>query len=465
MPAPLEALEAVRVGQKEGLEAGLAYERAAAGRLAVSGACRNLIGLFLQGEAAKKLPAALRAASPRREGGESTEVKRVGVIGGGVMGAGIAQLAAVKGFSVVIQEVDTAALGAGLLRVQELFAKAIERRVLSPAEAQKRLALIKGTVSWDGFKDVDVVVEAVVEDLEIKRKLFRELDSWGRPTTVLASNTSSLQIAQIGEGLNHPERVAGLHFFNPVHKMPLVEVVRTPSTSTEAQALLTGWALALGKVPVQVADSPGFVVNRILMPYLNEAILVLAEGLPIVKIDLTMRRFGMPMGPLELLDEIGLDVAAHVATAMRPILGERFEINPGFEQMRSNGLLGQKTGRGFYNHKNDKRRPNALAENLLKGKKMAPAASLPLAARLAEARERMVLLMVNEAAQVLGEGVVSAAGDINLAMVLGTGWAPQRGGPLGYLKQRGRADVVRALEELAGRYGKRYEPCADLRKG
>lgn len=387
------------------------------------------------------------------------------MVGGGVMGAGIAQLAAVKGCAVVIQEIDEEALGSGLMRVQELFARAVERRVLSPAEAQKRLALVKGTTTWDGFKDADVIVEAAVEDLQIKRKLFREMDSWSHPATVLASNTSSLLVAQIGEGLSHPERVAGLHFFNPVHKMPLVEVARTPTTSTEALARLTAWALALGKVPVQVGDSPGFVVNRILMPYLNEAILLLAEGLPILKIDVAMRRFGMPMGPLELLDEIGLDVAAHVAGAMRPLMADRFEINPGFEQMRRQGWLGQKSGRGFYNHKNDKRRPNTLAENLLKDKRPALSASLPLAARLAEARERMVLLMVNEAARVLDEGVAASAGDVNLAMVLGTGWGPHRGGPMGYLKQRGRADVVRALEELAARYGKRFEPCAALRQG
>jgi 3-hydroxyacyl-CoA dehydrogenase/enoyl-CoA hydratase/3-hydroxybutyryl-CoA epimerase len=457
MPAPLEALEAVRVGQQQGMEAGLAYERTAAGRLAVSPACRNLIGLFLQTEAAKKLPAELRQVLPG-------EVKRVGVVGSGVMGAGIAQLAAVKGASVVIQEVDEPALGAGLVRVQELFARAVERRVLSPAEAQKRLALIKGTVSWDGFKDVDVVIEAAVEDLQVKQKLFREMEGRVRPTTVLASNTSSLSVTQMQEGLKHPERVAGLHFFNPVHKMPLIEVAHTQATSTPALALLAQWAIALGKVPIQVADRPGFVVNRILMPYLNEAVLLVSEGLPIVRIDQAMRRFGMPMGPLELLDEIGLDVAAQVAGSMQTLLAGRFEISPAFERMRSNGWLGQKSKRGFYNHKGGKKKPNPLAENLLKSSQPAPSSTLPLAARLVEARERMVLLMVNEASLVLSEKVAADARDIDLAMILGTGWAPHRGGPLCYAKERGRTDVVQALEGLAARYGKRFEPCEGLRQ-
>ncbi len=443
------------------MEPGLAFERSAAGRLAVSAACRNLIGLFLEGEAAKKVGQAFQpdTSKPVRLESLTYEVKHVGVIGGGVMGAGIAQLAAIKGASVVIQEVNEEALGAGLVRVQELFARAIDRRLLSPAEAQKRLALVKGTVSWEWFRDVDVVVEAAVEDLEVKQKLFRELEARVRPAAVLASNTSSLSITRMSEGLKNPERVAGLHFFNPVHKMPLVEVVRTSATTPQALALLAQWAIALGKIPVQVADSPGFVVNRILMPYLNEAVLLAAEGLPILKIDLAMRRFGMPMGPLELLDEIGLDVAAHVANSMRPFFADRFDINPAFEQMRSQGWLGQKSGRGFYNHKRDRKKPNPLAENLLKSIQHAPPSPLPAAARLAEARERMVLLMVNEAAMVLAEKVAASARDIDLAMVLGAGWAPHRGGPLRYAEQRGQADVVRALKDLAGRYGKRFEPC------
>jgi 3-hydroxyacyl-CoA dehydrogenase/enoyl-CoA hydratase/3-hydroxybutyryl-CoA epimerase len=457
MPAPMEALEAVRTGIREGMTAGLAYERAAAGRLGTSPACRNLIALFFQREKARKLPDEFRGVTP-------AEVRRVGVVGAGVMGAGIAQLAAFKGGKVVVQEVSQAALDAGLARITDLFRKAVERRLLTEPESVERLSAIQGTLSWEGFDNVDLVVEAAVEDLEAKRAVFRQMEARTRPTAVLATNTSSLSVERLQEGLLHPERVAGLHFFNPVHKMPLVEVARAPASSDQALATLTQWALHLGKEAVQVRDSPGFVVNRVLMPYLNEAVLLVSEGLDVAQVDRVMRRFGMPMGPLELLDQIGLDVAAHVARSMEPVLAGRFEPNPAFERLRGAGLLGQKNGRGFYLHGGKKSRVNAEAQSLLRGDRPPVPSALPPAARLSEGRERMVLLMVNEAALCLGEQLAAGAEAIDLAMVLGTGWAPHRGGPLRYADDRGAADVVQALGRLAERHGRRFEPCAELKR-
>jgi 3-hydroxyacyl-CoA dehydrogenase/enoyl-CoA hydratase/3-hydroxybutyryl-CoA epimerase len=451
MPAPTEAIEAIRTGLKEGMGAGLAYERAAAGRLALSAASRNLVTLFLQRDKARKLA----------EG--SPDVRRVGVVGAGVMGAGIAQLAALKGCEVVVQEVNRPALDAGLQRLDDLFRKAVERRVLPEDEARQRRAAVRGTVAWEGFTDVDVVIEAAVEDLEVKRNLFRELENRTRPDTVLATNTSSLPVARLQEALRNPGRVAAMHFFNPVHKMPLVEVARTPKTEEKAADLLRRWAVALGKTPVVVGDGPGFVVNRVLMPYLNEAVLLIVEGMKIKDVDKVMKRFGMPMGPLQVLDEIGLDVAAHVAKTMEPALVGRFEPNPAFEKMRAAGWLGAKNGIGFFVHKGKNLTANTAAESLLRQGQPAGGAALPPAARLAEARERLVLLMVNEAALALNEGLADAD-TIDLAMVFGTGWAPHRGGPLRYADDRGVADVVRALEALARSHGKRFEPCAELRR-
>jgi 3-hydroxyacyl-CoA dehydrogenase/enoyl-CoA hydratase/3-hydroxybutyryl-CoA epimerase len=451
MPAPLEVVAAVRKGLKEGMNEGLKYEREAAGRLAASPACQNLVTLFVQREQARKAP-------------NAPDVKRVGVVGAGIMGAGIVQLAAVKGCEVVVQEINASALEAGLKRVDDLFRKAVERHVMGAEEAQQRRAAVKGTIAWEGFADLDVVVEAAVEDLEIKRNLFRELERRVGERTVLATNTSSLPLRQLTSGLSHPHRVAAMHFFNPVHKMPLVEVAGASSTDATATALLTRWAIALGKTPVLVGDSPGFVVNRILMPYLNEALLLLAEGLGIRDIDRIMKRFGMPMGPLELLDEIGLDLAAHVAKTMQPVLGERFEFNPAFEKMTAAGWLGNKKGIGFYLHKGRKKKTlNKAAEAMLREGKSAVALNLPLAARVADARERMVLLMVNEAAMALEEGLANAD-SIDLAMVFGTGWAPHRGGPLRYADTRGISDVVRALQTLADRLGKRFAACGELQK-
>jgi 3-hydroxyacyl-CoA dehydrogenase/enoyl-CoA hydratase/3-hydroxybutyryl-CoA epimerase len=457
MPAPAEALEAVRIGISRGMTAGLTQEREGAARLALSPACRNLVRLFFQRENARKLPADL-APIAEAQG----PVKRLGVVGAGVMGAGIAQLAALRGCEVVIQEVNDAALAAGMKRVDDLFAKAIERRLIDTYEAGQRRAGVRGTVAWEGFDRTEVVIEAAVEQLEVKRNLFREM-ARRAPSAVLASNTSSLALSRLEDGLDRPGRLAGMHFFNPVHKMPLVEVVRTPSTSPEALAKLMRLAIDLGKTPVLVGDGPGFVVNRILMPYLDEALRLVGEGLRIKEIDRLMRRFGMPMGPLELLDQIGLDVAAHVATLVREQLGEEAPANLVFAEMAKNGWLGQKTGEGFYIHKKRSAKVHKAAQEMLRTQPGATASPLPPAVRLVDARERLVLLMVNEAARVLDRGLVDAD-TIDLAMVFGTGWAPHRGGPLRYADDRGLADVVRALDALAARLGPRFFACAELKR-
>jgi 3-hydroxyacyl-CoA dehydrogenase/enoyl-CoA hydratase/3-hydroxybutyryl-CoA epimerase len=312
-----------------------------------------------------------------------------------------------------------------------------------------------------------VVVEAAVEDLTAKKKIFQELAARTKPDAVLATNTSSLSVALLQEGVAHPERVAGQHFFNPVHKMQLVEVARAPATDDATLATLAQWAIKLGKLPVLVRDSPGLVVNRVLMPYLNEAVLLVAGGLQIGQIDEAMRHFGMPMGPLQLLDQIGLDVAAQVAQAMQPVLAGRFAPNPAFELMTEKGWFGQKSGKGFYDHQTKRPTPNVLAQNLLQSEVPSAAspldAALPVAVRLREARERMVLPMVNEAALVLADGIVADAGTLDVALVFGSGWAPHRGGPLHYAEQRGVAGVVQALADLAARHGPRFQPCAALK--
>ncbi|HJT79330.1 MAG TPA: 3-hydroxyacyl-CoA dehydrogenase NAD-binding domain-containing protein [Gemmataceae bacterium] len=449
MPAPYEALEAVRTGLMQGPEAGFAREREAIGRLAMTPACRNLVGVFFAREQARKLSAEAKRQVTER-------VRRVGVVGAGTMGAGIAQLAALRGAEVVIQEVNEAALGAGILKVNALFHKAAERGLLTDAERRQRLAAVKGTVTWEGFADADLVIEAALEDLEVKRALFAEMEEHTRPSAILATNTSSLSVGALQEGLSHPERVAALHFFNPVHKMELVEVGRTPRTSAETVSLLRDWAILLGKTPVVVKDSPGFVVNRILMPYLNEAVLLVGEGMPVEEIDRVMHRFGMPMGPLELLDQVGLDVAAHIARAMGPLFGDRFPPNRAFEQMVEHGWLGHKRGWGFYRYQRKGKKVNEAAVELLRQGVSGVSAW--------EARERMVLGMVNEAAACVGEGLTDRAEAIDLAMILGTGWAPHRGGPLHYADARGPAEVAAALGELARRLGPRFEPSAELRR-
>jgi 3-hydroxyacyl-CoA dehydrogenase/enoyl-CoA hydratase/3-hydroxybutyryl-CoA epimerase len=461
MPAPWAALQAIRVGLSKGMETGLAQEREAVGLLATTPACRNLIELFLQREQARKLPQAMQADG-------QPPIRHVGVVGAGTMGAGIAQLAALKGCEVVIREVNDTALAAGILRILALFNKAAERGLITGEEYQRRLAAVHGTTAWKGFADLDLVIEAVVEDVEIKQGVFRELAQQAPPSAILATNTSSLGVQPLVSGIRNPDRIAGLHFFNPVHKMPLVEVVRAKETSAETVTALIRWTIQIGKTPVVVRDSPGFVVNRILMPYVNEAVLLASEGLPVERIDRAMRRFGMPMGPLELLDQVGLDVAAHIARSMEPVFGARFAPSPVFRRMKEKGWLGQKTRVGFYRHGRRKLHVNpGVAELLREGASPSSSAWLKGLApddQMHQARDRMVCLMVNEATACLGSQLAESAAVIDLAMVLGTGWAPHRGGPLRYGADRGFAEIVMVLQDLAQKLGPRFEPGPDLRR-
>ena len=466
MPAPYEALRAVQAGISQGIEAGLAAERKAARRLATSRASRNLIHLFFQREAARK-------PYEGYDRGAVRPIHRVAVVGAGTMGAGIAQLAAIRGCAVTVREVNDNALTAGMQRIAELFHKAVENRVLAREAALQKLEAIRGTTAWDGFAETDLVVEAVVEDLQIKQALFRDLEERTSAGAILATNTSSFLVSDIVQG-KYPERVGGLHFFNPVHKMPLVEVIQAQRTTEQTLAGLSAWAAALGKTPVAVKDSPGFLVNRVLMPYLAEAVLLAAEGMALDLVDQSMRRFGMPMGPFELLDQVGLDVATHIARSMAPIFAKRWTANAAlerlpetFEQFQENHWLGQKSGLGFYCYQRGKKKVNREAPSLLQPIEGQDAAlrirTLPRAAQIAQGRERLVLLMVNEAAACVGEGLVADDETLDLAMVLGTGWAPHRGGPLRYATDRGVGEVVDALAALEGILGPRFAPCATLR--
>jgi 3-hydroxyacyl-CoA dehydrogenase/enoyl-CoA hydratase/3-hydroxybutyryl-CoA epimerase len=449
MPAPLEAFAAISAGAVETAEKGFEAERDGAGRLAVSVPCRRLIGLFFAREAARKLPAELAKA-------DNTTVQRVGIVGAGVLGAGLAQLAAIKGAEVIVQEASVEALGAGLLRVQQLFQQALERGIVSPDEGLKRLAAIKGVLDWKGFEDVQLVVEATPENLETKSHIFRELETRTRADCVLATATSSLRVGDIAAAVSRPERVAGLHCFHPLHKVPLAEVVSTPHAAPATLARLMNWSIALGKTPVRVNDSPGFVVLRVLLPYLNEAALLVREGLPITVIDDEMRRFGMTIGPLEALDALGLDTLAALARA-------RGTPSEALDLMLANEWLGQRTGRGFYTHGGKKLKYNHLAENLLRQGHLASAMrGLSLAARRADARDRLVLLMVKEAAQCVAEGLTATPGEVDLALILGHGWAMHRGGPLHHADDLGLALVVEKLRGLERRLGPRFAPNEEL---
>jgi 3-hydroxyacyl-CoA dehydrogenase/enoyl-CoA hydratase/3-hydroxybutyryl-CoA epimerase len=449
-PAPLKALEVCTAALERSLEAGLALERAAVLELARTPECRNLMSVFFLQERAKKLKIADAEGTGR-------EVRRVAVIGAGVMGAGIAQWTAARGYPVVLRDVAPEALAKGLQTAEKLFRDAVKRRVFSGAEAAAGFNRIVPVSSDVPLSQVDLVIEAAVEKLEVKQTVFRGLEARAEGKTVLATNTSALSIDAIADGLAAPERVLGIHFFNPVHRMQLVEIVRGPRTSPAAVDTALRFVKAIGKLPVVVKDSPGFLVNRILLPYMVEAVHLFREGCAVERVDRVMRDFGMPMGPLRLADEVGLEVAQHVALDLQSRLEKPVPIDDTLEKMIARGWLGRKSGRGFYVFGAAKAERPAPDLDAMQGRDPAPTQD---DARL---RDRMVLVMINEAARCLEEGVVAAPEDVDFGLIFGTGWAPFRGGPLRYADALGAAAIVARLEQLQAEVAPYFEPCTRLR--
>ncbi len=467
-PAPLKALEVAANGLGVPHDVSLRNEKAAFIELAKSEASRNLMRVFLLQERAKKLPLPADVSAPD---GKPRPVKKAVVIGAGVMGAGIAQWLAARGIPVRLKDVGPEALAKGMQSIAKIFRDATKRRVFTPTEAMTAQDRIVPVYRDDvPMRDADLVIEAAVEKLDLKRKIFADLEKKVGPETVLATNTSALSIDQVAEGLERPERVVGIHYFNPVHRMQLVEIVRGARTSAETLAIALAFVKATGKLPVIAKDSPGFLVNRVLLPYMVEAVRLVLAGYEVETIDRIMLDFGMPMGPLRLTDEVGLDVANHVAKDLAARLPHFAAATPQddvLERMMAKGWLGRKSGMGFYDFSGGKKSGddagspvNPDVRLMLLSTEPAPPAK-PDEALL---RDRLVLIMVNEAARVLEEGVVGAPEDVDFGMIMGTGWAPFRGGPLRYADHRGLAEISRRLAALAPQAGSHFQPCGLIRE-
>jgi 3-hydroxyacyl-CoA dehydrogenase/enoyl-CoA hydratase/3-hydroxybutyryl-CoA epimerase len=418
-PAPLKLLDVVDVGCARGVAAGLEAERRAILELRDTDAARNLMRLFVLRQGAKTRAAERLGAKPR-------EVTQAAVIGGGTMGAGITHALIRAGIPVRLVEIDPPAVSAALGRIKRMLDADVAAGRLERLGARDALHRVSPTTDWTGVEVADVAVEAVLETLDAKREVFSRLGRLTRPTTLLATNTSALRVSAMAEVTRHPERVVGLHFFNPVPKMPLVEVVRAPQSDEAALATAVALAARLGKTPVLVADAPGFLVNRILVPYLGEALTTAGEGVPIRAIDDAARRWGMPMGPFELLDEIGLDVARHVFTSLAGASAPPASVIAALDRAAQQRWLGRKSGRGFYVHdsRHHTRVPDLnqdLAAVLSGGRQTAA----PDADAL---QRRLVMPMVNECARVMAEGITDSLDTVDLATVLGLGLAPFRGG-------------------------------------
>ncbi|MBI4605521.1 MAG: enoyl-CoA hydratase/isomerase family protein [Planctomycetes bacterium] len=456
-PAPCKALDSSIDGFGRSLEAGLELEADLVGELVASPVSKCLIDLFLSSEEARKgKRGAPEAAVPPRLA--CRHRGRIGVLGAGVMGGGITALCAQKGFRVRMKDIVPEALQTGLRKVHEVLQGQVKRRRMTRREAANVMAAISVATDYSGLEGASVVIEAVVESMDVKKKVLRDVEDAAPLEALLASNTSALSISELQSALARPERVVGLHFFNPVDRMPLVEVVRGRLTSEENLVRAETLARDLGKVPVRVEDGPGFLVNRLLAPYLNEAVRLFEEGYSPVAVDGAARRFGMPMGPFELLDEVGLDVAAKVAHILHEALGDRARPPDLLARLQGEAsLLGKKSGKGFYIHGGRRlpwRRgpvPNPAALRLggTGGRGFLEDDPDRWVARL-------VYPMVNEAARALDEKVVERPSLVDLAMVMGTGFAPFRGGPLRYADGLG-ADAIASFLEGLGE--PRHRPC------
>jgi 3-hydroxyacyl-CoA dehydrogenase/enoyl-CoA hydratase/3-hydroxybutyryl-CoA epimerase len=446
-PAPLKIVELIKCTFGRDIQKGCHLESEAFSELAVTEVAKNLIKVFYLNEEFKKYPWVDNKNEP-------VFVNKCGIVGAGVMGGGIAQLVSYNDIPVRIKDINYKALKKALQTASSLFEYARKKKKLKDHQIEYKLGLISPTLTYSGFANADIVIEAVVEDLKIKQEVFNRLDSISSKKTILASNTSSLPIIKMAEATNCPERVVGLHFFNPVHRMPLVEVIKSVKTSDQALASVIAFARRIGKIVIVVKDATGFLINRILLSYLIEAGFLLEEGMKIERIDRIASSFGMPMGPLELIDEIGIDVGYKVVKILEDAYGERMRPSPILEKVKQKGLLGKKTKRGFYLHKKKKRKlPNPEVYRLIQ----------PTAQRLISdelALKRMIYTMINEATRCLEEKVVDRPQTVDIGMIMGTGFAPFRAGLLRYADSVGIDKIVKELQSLAEQFqAVRFKPC------
>lgn len=375
------------------------------------------------------------------------------------MGGGIAQLVSEKEIPVRLKDVNFEAIGKGLRAAQEVFSKALKKKKINIYEMKRKMALISGSTDYSGFRNEDVVIEAIVEDLDIKRKVLAETAKNCKENVIIASNTSSLSITEIGRDLPRPENFVGMHFFNPVHRMPLIEVIRGEKTSHEAAATIYALSKKLGKTPIIVKDGPGFLVNRLLMPYLNEAVYILGDGNSIESIDKALLKFGMPMGPLLLIDEIGIDVAVKVAKILGHGLGSRAEPSPLMAKVVESKRLGRKNHKGFYKYDSSGKAEGADHEIYKDLGLDSPKNSIDEEHLV----YRALFPMINEAALCVEEKIVESPEMVDLGMIMGTGFPPFRGGLLRWADSLGAQKIVDELELMVGRYGLRFKPSAPLK--
>lgn len=454
-PAPLLALDVIRKTYgMSNREKALEIEQKAFCKAAVTDISKNLIHVFYLTEMVKK-----NTGVP---GVKGKDVKSIAILGAGTMGGGVAYVAADKGIQVRMKDLNWDAINKGLKHASDLWAKLVKRRSITKYEFTQKMDRVSGGLDYAGFGNIDVCIEAIVEDMGIKQKVIAETAKNMRPDAIIATNTSSLSVTEMAKGHPRPEYFGGMHFFNPVHRMPLVEVIRGEKTSDETTATIFELSKKMGKMPVVVKDGPGFLVNRLLLPYMGEAAFLLEDGMDIDLVDRAyVKDFGMPMGPFALMDEVGLDVCVKVLKIFVKAFGDRIQMSKILEGIDKTGRLGKKNGKGFYKYDADGKRLEV--DTSVYGELGLKPPTNPLSTK--DCIERGVFAMINECALALLEDkIVETPNEVDLAMIMGTGFPPFRGGLLKYADSIGTQYVVDQLEIFAAKGAPRLKPTNPLRQ-
>ena len=443
-PAALQTIDVLEETLSMSLEDGLQVELEVFAPLATSQVSKNLIELFFTSEALKK---------ENFSKAKAKNISASAVIGVGTMGSGIAWALAQKDIPVRLGARKMPSIAKGIAVMMKSFESLKRRGRLTEREIGLKMDRVTHTTQMQGFASMDIVIEAVSEEPSVKQTLFKDLETKVSPETVIATNTSSLNISKLVQNTVHPERFVGMHFFNPVQMMPLVEVIAGEKTSDATMATVVALAKRLGKTPIKVSECAGFLVNRTLLPYLNEAARMFEEGEEVEHIDKLLKDFGMPMGPFTLADEVGIDIGDKVSNILYEAYGERMKPSPILSKMLEKEWLGKKTGQGFYIHEGKNKTVNAA---LVESQNTMPSL------KDEKILDRAVLIMVNESAKCLEEGVVDNARYLDMAMVMGTGFPAFRGGLLRYADAIGLENIVAKLKKLEEKYGERFSPASSL---
>jgi 3-hydroxyacyl-CoA dehydrogenase/enoyl-CoA hydratase/3-hydroxybutyryl-CoA epimerase len=453
--APARALAVISTGLTNPVDESLRLELDAIVDLGKTESTQNLIRNFFLAEKYKKG----NAVAP------AEKVVHAAVIGAGVMGAGIAQWLSSRGVTVILRDVNREFLDRGLANIEKTYSDAVKRGLMTEEKAKQGRSRLVASCAPMELRDVRFVIEAASEKMEIKKEIFRELSMQAGPKTIIATNTSALRVSDLANCTVSPDRVIGLHFFNPVSRMKLVEVVVAKETSDETRERALAFVRQIGKLPVVIRDSPGFLVNRVLFPYLLDAAELFEAGVDAEKIDNALVKWGMPMGPLRLIDEIGIDITVDIAATLEKAYGKRDAAAEILRKMQSAKMLGRKTGSGFYKYEGKQQMPNDSINqwrNASSKTEDVDPAAVDASAKEALAN-RLVFLMVNEAARCVEEKVVESSEDADYGMILGTGFAPFRGGPLRFAEHFGLKKIVDEMNRLAQTDDK-FQPCEILKK-